>query len=649
MKRSKMEKARYSVVIIGAGKEGTSLIHALKDSKLLKIHGVVDKNLKAPGIKLARELKIPTSRDWRDFKDDKSLDLIINVTGKEEVCKELIKEKPAHIGAVGGLATKVVSLLLTGHKIAEDGLKESEEKFKVIIENVSDIIFQLTPTGIIQYVNPKVEELYGYKPEGLIGKHLSKTTPISEIPKAISMLKRALAGEVIKKFIVNQLDSKGKLIPVEVDIVPVKRYGKITAIQGLMKNVSDRKKTEQMLKEAQEELELQAWGLKKTNEGIKLLYKELDAKNKELQKLDQLKDDFISTVSHELRTPLAITKEGLSLILDRIPGEITQKQEKILTAAKDNIERLARLINNLLDISKIESGKTILKRKMININDIVKNAAFSFDSKAKAKGLQVHAVFPDKGLYAYADSDKLIQALTNLIGNAMKFTEKGNITISVDDKGKELECVVADTGKGISKEDLPKVFSKFQQFGRTAGAGEKGTGLGLSISKGIVELHKGRIWVDSELDKGTQFIFTLPKYTPESLLKEFIDYGLERSKKTGSDMTLAMISILDIDNIREKLDAGKIDPILDGMEDIIESTLRHAGDLSLKSGEEFSAILMDCDKKSAIKVGKRLEAALENYLYENDLDDDIKLRLGYASYPLEGKEAEELIEKARSL
>lgn len=636
----------YNIVIVGAGKEGTALIRMLKESEFLNICGVVDANLRAPGIRLAKELSIPTARDWREFKDDRSLDLIINVTGKQEICDEIFKERPAHVGTMGGSATKIVSLLLEGHKNVEEDLRASEERYKTIIENVSDVIFQLSPTGVIQYVNPKVVELYGYKPEGLIGKHLSKTTPLSEIPRVLPALKRALSGEAVKNFMVTQLDSKGRLIRMEADIVPVKKDGKVIAVQGIMRDISDLKKTEEMLKETQKEMELQAWGLKKANEGIKLLYKELDAKNKELQKLDKLKDDFISAVSHELRTPLAITKEGLSLILDRVPGDITQKQEKILSVARDNIERLGRLINNLLDISKIESGKIVLKRKMVDINKIIEDIASSFESKAEAKGLMLKTSLPEGALEIYADADKLTQVFTNLIGNAMKFTEKGHIGISVKDSDTEFECVVSDTGKGISKEDIPKVFSKFQQFGRTAGAGEKGTGLGLSISKGIVELHKGRIWVDSDLGKGTEFTFTLPKYTPESLLNEFIGYGLKRVKRSGSTMTLVMISISDFDKVRQQYPGGRIDPVLTGMEDIIENALRHTGDLALRGTAGFSVLLIDCDRESAQKVGDRLKELLETYLAGQDLSDKVRLQFGYAVYPDEAKTTGELIGKA---
>lgn len=249
----------------------------------------------------------------------------------------------------------------------------------------------------------------------------------------------------------------------------------------------------------------------------KRLEEDLKKSYEKLKKLDQVKSDFISTVSHELRTPLSITKEGISLVLDKIPGKINEKQGKILTIAKNNIDRLARIINSLLDISKIEAGEVELKKERVKITNLIEQVTSSFKNKIKKKGLELKVNFPKKGIYVYVESDKIVQVFTNLLGNALKFTEKGCIEISAKELEDEIEFVVSDTGIGISKDDLPKTFSKFQQFGRVDSAGEKGTGLGLSIVKGIVEMHYGKIWVESTRGKGSKFIFTLPKYITEEI------------------------------------------------------------------------------------------------------------------------------------
>ncbi|MFA5147295.1 MAG: CHASE domain-containing protein [Candidatus Omnitrophota bacterium] len=230
----------------------------------------------------------------------------------------------------------------------------------------------------------------------------------------------------------------------------------------------------------------------------------------ERKEVERLKDEFVSTVSHELRTPLSITKEGISLVLDGIPGEINEKQSNILTVAKSNIDRLARIIDSLLDISKIESGKVGLRKSLTDIGALIKQVVASFEPAVKKKGLDIRTDLPEGAMRSNVDTDSIVQVLTNLLSNAVKFTEKGHIVIAAGISDNEVRCSVADTGIGIAGENMPKLFNKFQQFGRTAGRGEKGTGLGLSIAKRIIEMHNGKMWAESEPGKGTKFTFTLP-------------------------------------------------------------------------------------------------------------------------------------------
>ncbi len=229
------------------------------------------------------------------------------------------------------------------------------------------------------------------------------------------------------------------------------------------------------------------------------------------KEVDRLKTEFISTVSHELRTPLTTIRETVSQVLDGILGPTTEQQREFLLICLEDIDRLTRIINDLLDISKIEARKIQLKPQMIDMVAVVKNVSMIFQSRFREKALELKTSFCRENIVAYADKDKIIQVLTNLVGNSLKFTEKGYIQISVDDKEEFVECSVFDTGRGISEEDLLKVFSKFQQFGRIDGPGERGTGLGLSIAKGIIEIHHGKFSVESRLNEWTKFSFTLPK------------------------------------------------------------------------------------------------------------------------------------------
>ena len=229
------------------------------------------------------------------------------------------------------------------------------------------------------------------------------------------------------------------------------------------------------------------------------------------ERSEKLKDEFIGTVSHELRTPLSISKEGISLVLDKIPGPINEEQARILTISKKNMERLARIINSLLDISRIESGKIRAGKEAFNIIPITMQVIRVFEPKIRDKGLGLRADLPQNDIIVHGDPDGIAHALTNLISNALKFTDRGEVRISVKNAGENVEISVADTGVGIAKNNIPKLFEKFQQFARVDGPGEKGTGLGMAIARGIVAAHKGRIWAESEPGKGTKITFTLPK------------------------------------------------------------------------------------------------------------------------------------------
>jgi len=238
----------------------------------------------------------------------------------------------------------------------------------------------------------------------------------------------------------------------------------------------------------------------------------------DLKKLDQLKSDFVSMASHELRTPMSIIREGVAQVLEGIHGEITENQKISLSASLTSIDRLTRIIDNLLDISKIESGKTELKKERFDLVSLVRNVSMSFEPATQNKNLELKKNFPPEKIEIYADKEKILQVLVNLLSNAIKFTDKGYIKVSVLERQDMVECSVADTGIGISEEDLPKIFNKFQQFVRIPSPGEKGTGLGLALSKGIIDSHDGRIWVESKFGQGSKFTLALAKYTGKELI-----------------------------------------------------------------------------------------------------------------------------------
>ena len=224
----------------------------------------------------------------------------------------------------------------------------------------------------------------------------------------------------------------------------------------------------------------------------------------------KIKTDFTSMVSHELRTPLTAIKEGIGIVWDGSAGEINDDQKDFLGTAKRNVDRLGRLIDDVLDFTKLRSGKMHLDDSENDIGVILKEASKIQGPVVNEKGLDLLVEIQQDLPKIKADADKIAQVITNLINNAIKFTEKGSIKITAGLKNGHIKVAVIDSGPGIKEQNLPKIFQEFRQVEDVSTRKVGGTGLGLAISKEIVERHGGRLWVESEYGKGSSFIFTLP-------------------------------------------------------------------------------------------------------------------------------------------
>ena len=236
---------------------------------------------------------------------------------------------------------------------------------------------------------------------------------------------------------------------------------------------------------------------------------ELEAANKKLKELDRIKSDFVANVAHEFRTPLTIIKGNVDLVAKGGLGEVTSQQKEMLDGAKNVANRLARLVNDLLDISKIESGKMKLREDLFNINKIIEENLPGFTKMIKDKKQTLKKELAIDMPDIKADMDKITQVFVNLLSNAIKYSpEQGSIVVKSVNLENEIMVEVSDTGEGVSQENLDTIFDKFT---RVTAEKKEGTGLGLPIAKDIVVLHKGRMWVKSEIGKGSQFYFTLPK------------------------------------------------------------------------------------------------------------------------------------------
>jgi signal transduction histidine kinase len=245
---------------------------------------------------------------------------------------------------------------------------------------------------------------------------------------------------------------------------------------------------------------------------------QLEVANERLQDLDRLKSDFVSNVSHELRTPLTAIKGAVDLVLREVPGPLNEKQTHYLTRVRSNTQHLAGLINDLLDLSKIEDGKMEFKTTRVSLGGLVHEVVETLRPMAAEKPIALDVAVPEPSILVWADRDKVTQVLMNLIGNAIKFTPpNGRVGVSAESESTGwVRVSIRDMGAGIPTSEQQKIFEKFYQVAENGGPKPKGTGLGLAISKALVELHGGKIWVESEIEHGSNFSFTLPAAVSEN-------------------------------------------------------------------------------------------------------------------------------------
>ena len=266
----------------------------------------------------------------------------------------------------------------------------------------------------------------------------------------------------------------------------------------------------------------------------------LERANRDLRELDKLKSTFLANMSHELRTPMNAIIGYTDLLLDRVDGPLNEEQEKSLKKVVANARHLLQLINDVLDVSKIESGKIDLQPKEIYLKLLIESVIPTFEPMIKQKGLTFTINLNENLLPVYGDEDKVKQIFINLLSNAVKFTHHGGITISAKPSERGIkpgesplfvEICVEDTGIGIKDEDIGKIFDKFTQVDISTIRQYEGTGLGLNIARGLVALHKGVIWVTSKYGEGSKFCFTLP--LKKEILEKPAEPVLEPSMAEG--------------------------------------------------------------------------------------------------------------------
>lgn len=481
-------------------------------------------------------------------------------------------------------------------------LLESEEKFRSIVDNSPDIILRIDLQGVITYIN---YEYASQKPEDIIGKTLYEFMPTEFREIAQSTIKKVFTDGLSLSFENLSISGDDSILWYRNNVAPLTQNGKVIAATIIATDISDHKHIEIM------------------------------------------KNEFISSVSHELRTPLTIIRESLSILSDGLLGELNKDQLDLINPCLEDVDRLARIINNLLDISRIEGQKITLERDIVDIVKLAQSVKSSFGNRAATKNIKLVVTSEQESLNLYIDRDRIIQVFMNLLGNAMKFTEKGKIEIIITKKVNAVECCIADTGRGIEEKDIGTLFDRFHQVGKIMRAGEKGSGLGLSISKGIVELHNGRIWVESEINNGTKFYFTLPQYSADKIIINNIENAIEDATDKHVKLSLLLIKLNNYSKIESKFGVDKANKVNRLILQIIQSTLA-PGEFSFMKGKDEVMLFSDITKQNIIILFSKLGDLLKKSVSKIDKELTVELSYGYSLYPDNGDDAKALIKYAEA-
>ncbi len=343
-----------------------------------------------------------------------------------------------------------------------------KKKTEAVIRSIAEGLLVVDSAGRVIMINPAAEKLLGVSRKNQLGRSLVENLKEEQL---VSLAKGFLGKEEDKEIELISKDDETKKVLRASSAVIEDENGQTVGMVSVLSDITKQKE------------------------------------------LDQLKANFVANVSHEIRSPLVATEKAISLILSKSTGEISENQEQFLTIAERNLKRLGNIINDLLDLSKLEAGKMELKRVPTSLEAVINEAIEGLQVWASTKSISIEKRIQNGLPEINIDADKIIQVLNNLIGNAIKFTPNdGKITVEaiLREKNKGIEVSVQDTGIGIDESDLHRVFDKFYQSGERVATDVSGTGIGLSIAREIVELHSGKIWAESEKGKGARFIFILP-------------------------------------------------------------------------------------------------------------------------------------------
>ncbi len=480
-------------------------------------------------------------------------------------------------------------------------IRESEERFRTVFNNSAVGITVTDKDERIVSWNPFAAQLLGATGDELAGK------PVKDLYSADEW-KRIRSLNIRQQGMKNYFETKilhkhGEQIDIAISISVLKDTGgNVTGSIGVMRNITERKK------------------------------------------LEKVRQEFAEVVSHEFRTPLTPIREGVSQILDGLLGSIAPAQKDALTIVLQEIDRLRRIIDDMLDTLKLEAGRAPMRKESVDMARLINGVVQTFTSRAQAKGLKLKVRFSQPALPVFVDRDRITQVFANLVSNALKFTKEGSIEIAAMDAKGHIECSVTDTGRGIAKADAVKLFSKFQQVGKKLSGDEAGTGLGLVICKDIIELHKGEIWIESKLNEGTTFRFTLPQYSAKELFREYIVTALKDAVE-DTVFSVAAVRILNFAVCRKELGEEKAASLVHMVENAVRMTVRQGRDIVIKDTDGVLVFLPGTIKESETAVLGRAAQTLSEYLTREQLAQACNVSWRGVNFPQDGKTIDELMQK----
>jgi PAS domain S-box-containing protein len=364
---------------------------------------------------------------------------------------------------------------------------DAQARLAAIVESSDDAIIAETLDGTIVTWNRAAERLYGYTAEEVIGRSISITVPSDRVPELKDYMGRVRSGERVDHLETIRLRKDGTRLDVSITVSPIRdETGKIVGLSKSSRDITERRRFEA----------------------------ELRRKNIELEVANRAKDNFLASMSHELRTPLNAIIGFTGTLLMKLPGGLTVDQERQLQLVQLNARHLLSLINDLLALARIQSGKSEIQFERVACGVAVEEVAATLRPAAEAKGLRFDVSLPAEEITIPTDRRSLIQILINLTTNAIKFTSEGRVGIEVlrrvgTEGRSEVVFRVVDTGLGIRPEHQERLFQAFEQFHHQP-TEDSGSGLGLHLSQGMAVVLGGRIEVASEAGKGSVFTLTLP-------------------------------------------------------------------------------------------------------------------------------------------